>query len=129
MAKNHLDNNCTAIPEDVRNKLLKLKETKRRAGGGKTYWADSAKFLGIFEDQYGLRFSKDMPEEAKNASSKNDTDGAVVTNESVSRRSPSNHASSSSDSDDDEVPNLPQKSEQDSPSERNGVANDEQESS
>lgn len=72
MGKNHLDSNCTSIPVEIRNKLLKLKENKRRAGGGKTYWADSAKYLGIFEDQYGLRFSKEVPEEANHFPPGND---------------------------------------------------------
>lgn len=68
MGKNHLDNNCTSIPEEVRSRILRLKQSKRRASGGKTYWAESAKFLGIVEDQYGLRFSKESPNEGKESS-------------------------------------------------------------
>ena len=58
MSKNHLENECTAIPSHIREELLKKKFIKRRAAGGKKFWADSARSLGIFEDQYGLRFSK-----------------------------------------------------------------------
>lgn len=65
MSKNHLDNHCSSIPAESRRRLLKLKESKRRAGGGKTYWADSAQALGVFEDQYGLRFLEDIPDLAK----------------------------------------------------------------
>lgn len=67
MSKNHLDNHCISIPAETRRELLKLKDSKRRAGGGKAYWADSAEALGIFEDQYGLRFSKEAPDLAKDA--------------------------------------------------------------
>lgn len=52
------------MPARVRDELLKKKEIKRRAAGGKTFWADSAKSLGIFEDQYGLRFTKEVPDAA-----------------------------------------------------------------
>ena len=58
MSKNHLENECKAIPSPIREELLKKKVIKRRAAGGKKFWADSARALGIFEDQYGLRFSK-----------------------------------------------------------------------
>lgn len=58
MSKNHLENECKAIPSHIREELLKKKVIKRRAAGGKKFWADSARSLGIFEDQYGLRFSK-----------------------------------------------------------------------
>jgi len=58
MSKNHLENECKAIPSNIREELLKRKVIKRRAAGGKKFWADSARSLGIFEDQYGLRFSK-----------------------------------------------------------------------
>jgi hypothetical protein len=68
MSKNHLDNHCNSIPAETRRKLLKLKESKRRAGGGKMYWADSAQALGIIEDQYGLRFAKGLPDLAKHGS-------------------------------------------------------------
>ena len=66
MSKNHIDNHCSSIPAETRQKLLQLKESKRRAGGGKTYWAVSAEALGVFEDQYGLRFTKEAPDAAKN---------------------------------------------------------------
>ena len=66
MSKNHLENECKAIPSHIRDELLKKKFIKRRAAGGKKFWADSAKSLGIFEDQYGLRFSKTARDNAGN---------------------------------------------------------------
>ena len=67
MSKNHLENECKAIPSNIREELLRKKVIKRRAAGGKKFWADSARSLGIFEDQYGLRFSKIAQDEAGNS--------------------------------------------------------------
>jgi hypothetical protein len=56
MSKNHLCNHCNSIPEPIKQELLRLKSGKRRAGGGKQYWSEAARAMGVFEDQYGLRF-------------------------------------------------------------------------
>lgn len=85
MSKNHLETYCTAIPTEVRDTLVRKKEIKRRAGGGKSYWASSAWSLGIFEDQYGLRFeadgadaSQDIRENGQDdAKSKSDTSSNI----------------------------------------------------
>jgi hypothetical protein len=60
MSKNHLCNHCNSIPEPIKRELLRLKSGKRRAGGGKQYWSEAARAVGVFEDQYGLRF-KGLP--------------------------------------------------------------------
>jgi hypothetical protein len=67
MAKNHLCEHCRLIPADVKNQLLGLRDCKRRAGGGKTYWAEGARVLGVHETRNGLRFrnSKTGMEQAK----------------------------------------------------------------
>ena len=56
MSKNHFAFHCTAIPENAKQKLRSLKDGKRRANGGKNYWASTARALGVYEDRYGLRF-------------------------------------------------------------------------
>lgn len=56
MATSHLSEHCQHIREDVRNELKKLRDRKSSAGGGKKYWADGVRVLGVFEDQDGLRF-------------------------------------------------------------------------
>jgi hypothetical protein len=65
MAAGHLCQKCEHVPEDVRQNLLYLKEKKSSAGGGRRYWSDGAKVLGIYEVQHqGLRFLpqlKDLP--------------------------------------------------------------------
>jgi hypothetical protein len=56
MSKNHLCTFCSSIPEAIKRELVHLKAGKRRAGGGKQYWAEAARAMGVCEDQYGLRF-------------------------------------------------------------------------
>ncbi|CAJ1966260.1 unnamed protein product [Cylindrotheca closterium] len=56
MAKNHICKNCRYIPADASQELTSLRECKRRASGGKKYWAEGAKVLGVYECEDGLRF-------------------------------------------------------------------------
>jgi hypothetical protein len=53
----HLCGNCPQVPVDIRNRILVLRERKSPAGGGKRYWAEGVRCLGIVEDQGGLFFS------------------------------------------------------------------------
>ena len=56
MASGHLCNHCNQIPQALRSELLILREKKSSAGGGKKYWADGVRDLGVVEDEQGLRF-------------------------------------------------------------------------
>jgi len=58
MASSHLCEHCQHVPASIRAELLKLKDRKSSAGGGKKYWADGVRVLGVFEDEDGLRFEK-----------------------------------------------------------------------
>jgi hypothetical protein len=58
MASSHLCEHCQHVPPDIRSELLKLRDRKSSAGGGKKYWADGVRVLGVFEDNDGLRFGK-----------------------------------------------------------------------
>ncbi|EEC44877.1 predicted protein [Phaeodactylum tricornutum CCAP 1055/1] len=58
MASSHLCEHCQHVPQQLRSELLKLKDRKSSAGGGKKYWADGIRILGVFEDGDGLRFEK-----------------------------------------------------------------------
>eukprot|EP00934_Nitzschia_sp_Nitz4_P006093 Nitzschia sp. Nitz4//scaffold7_size249615//75228//76400//NITZ4_001159-RA/size249615-processed-gene-0.342-mRNA-1//-1//CDS//3329558388//6083//frame0 len=58
LAKNHIFLNCSRMPKDVKQKLLSLRDCKRRATGGKKYWADRARAMGTCETAHGLRFEK-----------------------------------------------------------------------
>ena len=39
-----------------KNELLTLRNFKRRAAGGKSYWGEGARVLGVIECKSGLRF-------------------------------------------------------------------------
>lgn len=54
MAKLHFLKSCTLIPEDSRNKLKSLQSASSRASGGKEYWAEGLRVLGVIEDERGF---------------------------------------------------------------------------
>lgn len=57
MAKHHFAKTCTMIPEHVKARLIWLRSDHRRAsGGGKEYWSEGLRVLGIYEDGNALRF-------------------------------------------------------------------------
>ena len=61
MATYHLmgENGCQYIPNSIREELTGIDPKKKRkssAGGGKKYWADGIRVLGVYEDENGLRF-------------------------------------------------------------------------
>jgi hypothetical protein len=58
MASSHLCSHCQLIPPAVRQELLVLRDRKSSAGGGKKYWADGVRALGVYEDADVLRFER-----------------------------------------------------------------------
>jgi hypothetical protein len=57
MAINHFTESCLSIPEATRARILRLKAKKATVlGGGKQYWANGARVLGIVETGHGLIF-------------------------------------------------------------------------
>lgn len=49
---------CPFIAPDLRDKLIQLRSSSLSASGtGKSTWAQKVAALGVFEDQYGLRFT------------------------------------------------------------------------
>ena len=58
MAVCHLADQCQHVPTETKEKLIQLRERKSSAGGGKNYWADGIRVLGVFEDANGLRFQE-----------------------------------------------------------------------
>jgi hypothetical protein len=65
MAKNHLCKHCRLIPDETRNQLLGLRDCKRRAAGGKKYWTEGVKVLGVIETNDGLRFQSTLKSNMK----------------------------------------------------------------
>jgi len=49
MASAHLCNHCQLIPDSLRKDLIILRDRKSSAGGGKQYWADGVRVLGVVE--------------------------------------------------------------------------------
>ena len=56
-ANSHLAEHCNHVPPQIREELIRLKDRKSSPGGGKLYWAEGVRALGVFEDANGLRFS------------------------------------------------------------------------
>mmetsp|Transcript_8654 Transcript_8654/g.20779 ORF Transcript_8654/g.20779 Transcript_8654/m.20779 type:complete len:437 (-) Transcript_8654:162-1472(-) len=65
MASGHLCNHCNQIPHALRNELMILREKKSSAGGGKKYWADGVRVLGVVEDEQGLRFKNNKQQQQR----------------------------------------------------------------
>ena len=58
MTVGHLCLHCDFVPSDIREKLQILKDQKSSDGGGKRYWADGVRSLGVFETpKDGLAFA------------------------------------------------------------------------
>lgn len=60
MAINHLSKSCRSIDDETKETLIKLKEQKSTVlGGGKNFWANGAKVLGVIEVEEGHLCFKD----------------------------------------------------------------------
>jgi hypothetical protein len=59
MASAHLGKHCQLIPDRLRQELIILRDRKSSAGGGKQYWADGVRVLGVVETNDVLRFAGD----------------------------------------------------------------------
>jgi hypothetical protein len=59
LSQGHLLELCPFVPAELREEMKALKSKKVSAAtSGKDYWANTAKALGVYEDQYGLRFEE-----------------------------------------------------------------------
>ena len=58
LSQGHLLELCPSVPENVREEMKTLRTKKSSVTAGKDYWAKTAEALGLYEDSYGLRFSK-----------------------------------------------------------------------
>jgi hypothetical protein len=56
MSKLHFCRTCSQIPPPVRMKLSTLQKVNRRAAGGKEYWAEGLRVLGVYEEGNVMRF-------------------------------------------------------------------------
>lgn len=58
MSNVHLCEKCYRIPPDIQMRLHALKSNARRAVGGKEYWVDCLRSMGVYEDGQVLRLKK-----------------------------------------------------------------------
>jgi hypothetical protein len=57
MALSHLITSCPKIPDKMKVELNELRQRRDNANGGKQYWADGCRALGVIETENdGLRF-------------------------------------------------------------------------
>ena len=75
MSKVHLCNRCNRVPPDVRQKLRSTRNENQRASGGKQYWADCIRSMGVYEDGRALRF---RPRGADPTAAKDDAIGVSM---------------------------------------------------
>lgn len=85
MSKVHLCERCYRIPRDVRRQLILLRSDCRRAIGGKEYWSDNIRSLGIYVDEGILKVKHAVEAKQKeggNDKAKSDNVKMVVDGES-----------------------------------------------
>jgi hypothetical protein len=63
MSKVHLIKRCHRVPPEVQSKLNSFRGDNQRASGGKDYWADGIRALGVYEIGRCLRFKHVTAEE------------------------------------------------------------------
>ena len=58
MSASHLLESCLSIPESLRQGLIVQKQRRDTGCGGKAYWLEGCKKVGLTEDEHGLWFQK-----------------------------------------------------------------------
>jgi hypothetical protein len=58
MSKLHLQKHCNLVDAYTRAELAKLHQVRNRASGGKEYWSECLRVMGVCEDKTCLRFRK-----------------------------------------------------------------------
>lgn len=63
MASSHLCESCQCIDDLLKVALKNLRERRDTASGGKQYWADGARALGLYEADDGLRLNRESAQQ------------------------------------------------------------------
>ena len=58
IASVHLLEHCDHMPREIRAELVRLRQVKSAALGGKKYWADAGKAMGLIEEDKRLFYSE-----------------------------------------------------------------------
>ena len=59
MAGSHLVDSCQCMPGHLKQHLKMLRGRKDTASGGKQYWADGARAIGLYETDDGLKLKRE----------------------------------------------------------------------
>ena len=82
MSKLHFCRTCKLIPTDTQQRLDHLQRVNRRASGGKEYWAEGVRVLGVYEDGHVMRFRRSTPSGSK-AKAQEDDDNLEIRREPI----------------------------------------------
>ena len=99
MATNHLQAHCNRIPTALRHELARLRDRRDTASGGKQYWADACRVVGLVEEGDCLRFTAQTTveegeeEHAKDSGSVLPLSGVGGENNAEESNEPQNRAS------------------------------------
>ena len=74
----HLIQSCRHIPPTIRDDLKRLRERKDNACGGKHYWADGCRALGVVESDDGLFIQREAEQEPAASQSQTEVDEAAT---------------------------------------------------
>jgi hypothetical protein len=62
LSTTHLLGSCPNISSETKSQLQEMQKTSKASRtAGKDYWASTAEALGVYEDDYGLRFETRIP--------------------------------------------------------------------
>jgi hypothetical protein len=64
MSKLHLCKQCHKVPVQIQNRLVELQTSHTRASGGKEYWAEGLRVLGVIEQDGMLKFKPQQQSQA-----------------------------------------------------------------
>lgn len=59
MSSSHLTDSCTYISQSTKVDLIKLRDRRDSAVGGKAYWVDACIEMGLYETEHGLKLKKE----------------------------------------------------------------------
>mmetsp|Transcript_47437 Transcript_47437/g.132193 ORF Transcript_47437/g.132193 Transcript_47437/m.132193 type:complete len:135 (+) Transcript_47437:3-407(+) len=89
---------CKLIPSDVKAHLISMQKVNRRASGGKEYWAECLRVMGIYEDGGVMRYrhsSTTRTEVPAGRTSTNNDAGTTTTTQVEAVATTTNNASNS----------------------------------
>lgn len=88
MAASHLTASCPQLPPALKAEMERLRLRRDNASGGKQYWADGARALGLYESDGGLRMRRKAPAGSNTTEASPATEDAAGTDEAETKEAP-----------------------------------------